>query len=35
MKPHILDAIINRNENVDRCEKDWNNDEGRAVIKSN
>ena len=35
MKPHILNAIINRNENVDRCEKDWNNDEGRAVIKSN
>jgi len=30
MDPYILNAII---ENVDKVEKYWNNDEGKAVIK--
>lgn len=32
MKPYILEAIIERNEKVDRPEKDWSIDKGRAVI---
>lgn len=32
MKPFILEAIINRNELIDRPDKDWNNNIGRAVI---
>ena len=32
MKPHVMDAIIERNEKVDRPEKDWRNNKGRAVI---
>ena len=32
MKPYIMEAIIERNEKVDRPEKDWANDKGRAVV---
>ena len=32
MKPYIMDAIIERNEKIDRPEKDWKNNKGRAVI---
>lgn len=32
MNPYIMNAIIERNENVDRPEKDWSTDKGRAVI---
>jgi len=32
MKPYVLEAIIERNEKVDRPEKDWSLDKGRAVI---
>jgi len=32
MKPYVMEAIINRNELVDRPEKDWCEDKGRAVI---
>ena len=32
MKPFIMNSIIERNETVDRPEKDWNNNKGRAVI---
>ena len=32
MKPYVLDAIITRNETVDRPEQDWNNNKGRAVV---
>ena len=32
MKPYIMNAIIERNELVDRPEKDWCEDKGRAVI---
>lgn len=32
MEPHILNAVITRNETIDRPEKDWNNNIGRAVI---
>ena len=31
MIPHVIDAAIYRNENVDRTEKDWFLDKGRAV----
>lgn len=31
MKPYIMEAITERNEKVDRPEKDWTNDVGRAV----
>ena len=34
MKPYIIDAIIERNEKVDRPEKDWKTDIGRAVAFS-
>ena len=32
MKSYIINAAINRNEQVDRPEKDWNMNKGRAVI---
>ena len=32
MKPYIMNAIIERNEKIDRPQKDWNNNKGRAVI---
>jgi len=32
VKPFILEAIIERNQKIDRPEKDWFNDKGRAVI---
>ena len=32
MNPYILNAITERNEKVDRPEKDWCEDKGRAVI---
>jgi nucleotide sugar dehydrogenase len=32
MNPYILNAITERNETVDRPEKDWCSDKGRAVI---
>lgn len=32
LKSYIINAAIERNENVDRVEKDWNNNKGRAVI---
>jgi UDPglucose 6-dehydrogenase len=32
MKPYIMDSIIERNETVDRPEKDWHNNKGRAII---
>ena len=33
MTPYILNAIIERNELIDRPEKDWCSDKGRAVIE--
>lgn len=32
MTPLIMDAIIERNETIDRAEKDWNDNTGRAVV---
>lgn len=32
IKPYIMEAIIDRNEIIDRPEKDWSNDKGRAVV---
>ena len=32
MKPYVMDAIIERNEKVDRPEKDWNKNKGRSVV---
>lgn len=32
MKSYIIDSIVNRNESVDRPEKDWNSNVGRAVV---
>jgi UDPglucose 6-dehydrogenase len=32
MKPYILESIIERNEKVDRPEKDWNENKGRAIV---
>jgi len=32
MKPYVMNAIIERNEKIDRPQKDWNNNKGRAVI---
>lgn len=32
IKPYILEAIIERNETIDRPEKDWSIDKGRAVV---
>ena len=34
MKPYVMNAIIERNEIIDRPEKDWENNKGRAVIKN-
>lgn len=28
----VIDAVIHRNENIDRCEKDWMHDVGRTVV---
>ena len=33
MIPYVMEAIIKRNELVDRPDKDWHNNEGRAVVK--
>jgi UDPglucose 6-dehydrogenase len=30
----ITDAVITRNNEIDRCDQDWKSDEGRAVINS-
>lgn len=32
MKPYVINAIIERNETVDRVEKDWLSNKGRCVI---
>ena len=32
MKSYIIENIVERNENVDRPEKDWNSNKGRAVV---
>ena len=32
MKSFIINSAIERNETVDRLEKDWNDNKGRAVI---
>ena len=32
MKPYILGSVIERNEKVDRPEKDWKQNKGRAVV---
>ena len=32
MKSYIIDSMVERNEKVDRPEKDWNLNKGRAVI---
>ncbi len=32
MKSYIIDAAINRNEEIDRPEKDWNSNKGRSVV---
>lgn len=32
VEPHILSAVIHRNENIDRPEQDWKRDKGRAVL---
>jgi len=32
MKSYVLNSIIKRNEELDRPEKDWNNNKGRAVV---
>ena len=32
MNPYIMNAIIERNEKIDRPEKDWNDNKGRAVV---
>ena len=32
MTPYIMEAIIQRNETIDRPNKDWNQNKGRAVI---
>ena len=32
MQSYILESAIKRNENVDRPEKDWNSNKGRAVV---
>ena len=33
MKSYIIENTVNRNEEVDRAEKDWNDNKGRAVIE--
>ncbi len=32
MKSYIIENVVERNENVDRPEKDWNSNKGRAVV---
>ena len=32
MKSYVLQKVIERNEKVDRKEKDWENNKGRAVV---
>ena len=32
MTPYIMNAIIERNEKVDRPEKDWLMDKGRVIV---
>lgn len=32
MKSYIIENVVERNENVDRSEKDWNSNKGRAVV---
>ena len=32
VKPYILNAVIERNETIDRPQKDWNENKGRSVI---
>ena len=32
--PYIINASLKRNEIIDRIEKDWEDDEGRAIIKN-
>jgi len=32
MKSYIMEAVVERNNKVDRSEKDWNDNKGRAVI---
>ena len=32
MKSYIINAAVTRNEDVDRPEKDWNSNQGRAVV---
>ena len=32
MEPYVLNSIIERNEKIDRPEKDWNQNKGKAVI---
>lgn len=34
MMPYVLNSIIERNEKIDRPEKDWHNNKGRAVVQS-
>ena len=33
IEPYIMNAIIERNNTIDRPEKDWNKNKGRAVVK--
>lgn len=33
MKSYLFEAMNSRNDNLDRCEKDWNENVGRAVVK--
>ena len=35
MKPYILEAVLERNEKIDRPENDWKNNIGRAVVSEN
>ena len=32
MKSYVLTSIVNRNIEVDRIEKDWNENKGRCVV---
>jgi UDP-glucose 6-dehydrogenase len=34
VKSPIIDAVIKRNNEIDRVEQDWKKDEGRAFINS-
>jgi len=33
MKSFIIDGAVERNETIDRPEKDWNSNKGRAVVE--